>query len=171
MSPRSMRLASETSSLGGEQRHLADLAQVHAHGVVARRLDGEVELGRLLDFVRIRRDFLHDASLFGDLDAQVGEEEQQLLDLRGRDLDVAQSVGHVGAAEAAQLVPFFDEPVDFRALDEGGSESVGVVGRSGYAHAPSPAVGPASQARGTSTAGGGRRAAPCTRGGRRGRRV
>ena len=46
MSPRSMRLASATSSLGGEQRHAPDRAQVEAQRVEAR-LDRQVELARL----------------------------------------------------------------------------------------------------------------------------
>ena len=46
MSPRSMRLASSTSSLGGQQLDLADRAQVEAQRVEAR-LDRQVELRRL----------------------------------------------------------------------------------------------------------------------------
>ena len=63
----------------------------------------------------------------GDLDAHVGEPQQQLLDLGRRDLDVAQSHRDVGAAETAQLMAFLDQAVDLGALDQRRGEGVGLV--------------------------------------------
>ena len=66
-------------------------------------------------------------AVVGDLDAHVGEPEEQFLDLGRRHLDVAQRDRHVGAAEAAQLVAFLDQAVDFGALDQRRGQWIGLV--------------------------------------------
>jgi len=52
LSPRSIRFARYTSRVGGQQRHLPDLAQIQPQRI-ERRLDTEVEL-RCFLFLRLR---------------------------------------------------------------------------------------------------------------------
>ena len=99
--------------LGGEQRHLADLLEVHAHRVVGRRLDREVELGDDLFFGawprRRRRQRL---VALDDVDAEVVEEQEDVVDLVGREIDVLQHVGDVVAVQVALLAALGDELLD-----------------------------------------------------------
>ena len=96
---------------------------------VLRRLAGGIGLGA--------------GVVLDDLDAHLGEDEEQFLELRGRDLDVAQRRRHVSAAQAAQLVALLDEARDFGAVDQRHGGRGGLVCRSRFGHALSPAVGPA----------------------------
>ncbi len=74
--------------LGGEQRDLAHLAEVHAYRVARRRLHREVELDVSLLSVVARRgrvDFGRYVALH-DVDAEVGEDAMDLLDLLGGEI-------------------------------------------------------------------------------------
>ena len=93
---------------GGEQRYLADLLEVHAHGIVGRGLHREVELGGGFR-LGARLAVGGRAVTFDHVDAEVGERVVDLLDLFGRELHVAQRVGDVGALQVALLAPFFDK--------------------------------------------------------------
>ena len=79
--------------VGREQRHLADLPEVHAHRVVGRRLDREVELGDDL-LLGLGLGAVAGTRLVAldDVDAQVVEEEEDVVDLIGREIDVLQRV-------------------------------------------------------------------------------
>jgi hypothetical protein len=96
--------------LGREQWHLADLLEVHAHGVVGRRLHREVELGDDLLFglgllpVRPRR-----LVALEDVDPEVVEEDEDVVDLVGRQIDVLQRVVHVVGVQVALLAPLGHE--------------------------------------------------------------
>ena len=96
--------------LGGEQRHLADLAQVHAHRVVGGRLDREVELGDdLVVGLGIGGGAGRDAFALEDVDAVVGEDVVDVVDLVERELDVLQRIGDVLARQVALLETLIDE--------------------------------------------------------------
>ncbi len=69
--------------LGGEQRYLADLLEVHAHGVVGGGLHREVELGDHLVFRLGLGALLGHHIAFDDVDAEVGEEVVDAVDLVG----------------------------------------------------------------------------------------
>ena len=81
-------------SHGGEERHLADLFKVHAHRVVGGRLHGEVERGDALLLLLLSGRLDTWPSLSGalvaldDVDAEVVEEDEDVVDLLGGQLDV-----------------------------------------------------------------------------------
>ena len=126
---RSMRLGQRDLLDAGQQRHLAHLVEVQAHGVAAHGLHREIQLDRGLGVVaRVVARSGHDVGLvLDDLDAHVGEREEQFLELRDRDLDVLQSGHDLRAAQAAQLVPLLDEADDFGAVDERDGGDAGLV--------------------------------------------
>ena len=108
-----MRLASDTSSSAVSSGHLADLLEVHAHRVVGRRLDREVELGDdLVLGLGVGAHVPAGALALEDVDAEVGEEVVDAVDLVRRELDVLQRVGDVVAREVALLASLVDEQAD-----------------------------------------------------------
>ena len=114
---------------GGEQRHLAHLDEVHAHRVAARRLHREVELGPDLvivvdGVVFVARD--RDLAL-EDVDAEVGQRQEQLVELLDGEVHIVQRRGDLGAAQAALHLALFDEPADFLALEQRPGGGVDVV--------------------------------------------
>ena len=131
MSPRSMRLAQRHLLLGREQRHLADLAQVHAHGVVARRLDGEVELGhfalglRLLVARARLTGFVVHAVGPDHVDAEVVEGHVHVVDLLGREVDVGEDLEDVLGGEVALLLALVEQQPDL--LDRAEDRVVGLT--------------------------------------------
>ena len=103
--------------VGGQQRHLADLAQVETQRV-ERRLDGQVELGRALDLFLDERLLVRQALVllaFHELDAVVDEVGREVFDLLLRELDFLDSLDDLVVGEEAllltrrnQLLEFFD---------------------------------------------------------------
>ena len=115
--------------IGGQERHLADLAQVEAERI-ERRLDREVELrcGRgLLVLGRrrlVRRGLVPLA--FDDVDTVLDQVRVEVLDLLLRQLHVLEPVGDLVVGQEAFLPPFGDELVelfDFRKRDVDGEQS------------------------------------------------
>ena len=144
----------------GQQRHPAHVVEVETHGVTARLLGGEVELGRLLDLVLgSGRGVLRDVGVVGDLDAQVGEREQQLFDLRGSDLDVTQRAATSAPLRQPSSCPSSMSPwTSAHSMSAGVRASVSSVEAGTPTRRLLPLVPPA--VRGTSTTGGGRRRHP-----------
>ena len=125
--------------LGGEQRHPAHLAKVHAHGIVGGGLHREVELGgRLLfdDGLRIGGDAL----ALDDVDAEVGEDAVDLLELFRREVDVAQRGGDVRAVEVALLATFFEQHSHLVGAEHGEVGGRGGAVFSGFDHSETPAL-------------------------------
>ena len=74
---------------GREQRHLADLLEVHAHGIVTCRLDRQVEHRSDL-FAGVLHHVDHGRSVaLEELDALIGEHHEERLELLGGGLDIA----------------------------------------------------------------------------------
>ena len=99
-SPSAMRLASSCSSSGGEQRHLADLLEVHAHRVVGRERVGHglglvhLLLGDFLDLLELlelgQRVLVHRGQriVAEHVDAQALEPVVELFRLLAREVHV-----------------------------------------------------------------------------------
>ncbi len=101
-----MRLASDTSCGGGEERYAADLAQVHPHGVVRVGLHRQVEAGRRAGGAR-RVD-----PVLQHLDVELGEHLQQALLLLLVEVGRLDDVGDPGDGDGPQLTPLVDELAD-----------------------------------------------------------
>jgi len=106
--------------VGGEERNLADLAQVEAQRV-ERGLDGEVELGRLLvlrgrcDLVvgeRLVLDALH------ELDRVVDQVRVEVLDLLLRELDLLEAADDLVVREEALLDALLDQALELLGLGQ-----------------------------------------------------
>src|SRR4051794_11174282 len=101
--------------VGGEERHLADLAQIEAEGV-ERRLDCEVELrcdGRFLVLGRrrlVRRRLVPLA--LDDVDSVLEQVGVEVLGLLLRQLYVLEPAGDLVVGQEAFLPPFRDELVE-----------------------------------------------------------
>src|SRR6266508_3314264 len=94
--------------LRGQERHLADLLEVHADGVVGRRLEGEVVVagraglaGELLGVELVHH--------LDDLDVLVGEDLVDVVDLLSREIDGSQRLDHLFGGDEAALLPLDDE--------------------------------------------------------------
>ena len=92
--------------VGGEERHLADLAQVEAEAVEAR-LDGEVELRRRRELVFLRLRLLVRRRLvllpFDQLDVVVDQVRVEVFDLLFRELDFLEPGDDLVVGEEAFL--------------------------------------------------------------------
>ena len=111
MSPRSMRLASSISSVGGEQVDAADRAQVEAQRVEAR-LDSQVELGllRLPRLVALLRLLVGGEAVLGDdVDAVLDQVGVEVLHLLLGDLDLLERPGDLLEGQVAALAALGDE--------------------------------------------------------------
>ena len=104
-----------------EQRDLADLAQVHAHGVVAGRLDGEVQLG---DALALGLLFRFAGACLGavrvvhavgadHVDPEVVEGDVDVVDLLRREVDVGQDFEDVLRGEVALLLALVEQDAYF----------------------------------------------------------
>ena len=99
--------------VGGEQRHLADLAQVEAEGV-ERGLDGEVELRRhllLFDERLLVRRMLVLLAL-DELDAVVDQVGVEVLDLLLREVDLLEALDDLVVGEDPFVETLLDELVE-----------------------------------------------------------
>src|SRR6185437_6801768 len=96
---------------GGQKRDLADLAQVEPERVEAR-LDGQVELGRLLAVEG--RILLRGLSRLGvqELDVVVQQVGVEVLELFLRELDLLQRGRDLVEGEIALLVSFLDQGLE-----------------------------------------------------------
>ena len=106
-----MRFASVDLLVGGQERHLADLAQVEPQRV-ERRLDGEVELRRrLLLLGRAVRSCGQSLVLLAldQLDRVVDQVGVEVLDLLLRELDVFEPGDDLVVREEPLLEPLLDE--------------------------------------------------------------
>ena len=111
--------------LGGEQRYLSHLAEVHAHGIGGRGLDGEVELrGRLVFTGGIDLDGVRVA--IEDIDAEIGAVSVDLLDLFHAELEIAQRGDDLRLLEVALLSTLIEQCLDF--LVEEHASEIGLRG-------------------------------------------
>ena len=102
---------------GRQQRHLADLPEVHAHRVVAGGPCREVEPGdgafpALFLASGLLALVARGLVAFEDIDAEVVEEDQDVVDLLGVKVDVPQHVAHVFGVQVALLAALDDEVAD-----------------------------------------------------------
>ena len=140
MSRRSMRLASETSSTAVSRGTLPISRKYMRTGSLLGDLHREVELGGSLVVAIARLGGSGRGIALDDLDAQVGQGEEQLVELLDGELDVAQRGRDVGAAEVALLVALFDEPTDLVAVQQRQVGGGDVVFGGGFGHWSSPAL-------------------------------
>ena len=123
--------------LRGEQRHLADLLEIHAHGVVRGEGVGhgvgigELLLGDLLDLLDLLELGHHiverrERIVAGGVDVQTRELFIELLLLLGRELQLLER-GEILRRELAGLLALFDELLDALLLGLGGLVPCGLL--------------------------------------------
>ena len=104
----------------GQERHLADLAEVEPERV-ERRLDREVELGRDLVVLRgrllLRERLVLDA--FDQLDRVVDQVRVEVLDLLLRELDLVETDDDLVVREEPSLETVLDEAVELLDVGKG----------------------------------------------------
>src|SRR6184192_1269371 len=106
--------------VGGQQRHLADLAQIEAQRV-ERGLDGQVELRGLDLFFGEVRLFVWGMLVrlaFDELDAVIDQIGVEVFDLVLAELDVVEPRGDLVIVDDSLLEPFLNELLEFFYLGE-----------------------------------------------------
>src|SRR5204863_802605 len=106
--------------VGGQQRHLADLAQIEAQRV-ERGLDGQVELRGLDLFFGEVRLFVWGMLVrlaLDELDAVIDQIGVEVFDLVLAELDVVETGGDLVVVEDSLLEPFLDELLELFYLGE-----------------------------------------------------
>ena len=97
--------------LGGEQRDLAHLAEVHAHGIAGGRLDREVELDGALVLARRLR-FRRLPLTVEDVDPEIGEDDVDLLDLFHAEIQISKGSGDLGCLQISLLAALVEQGQD-----------------------------------------------------------
>jgi hypothetical protein len=118
-----------------QQRHLPDLAQVEPQRVEAR-LDGEVELGRVLRLLLLdERPFVREALVvlaLDELDAVVDQVGGEVFELILRELDFLHTGDDLVIGEEALLLPRLDELLELLDLGESDVDGEQLSSTSGF---------------------------------------